>query len=126
MKKLVAANYKWVKAVIVGVKPYGTKPHESRNPHIGSLLNQYCKDLGYREPFYHDLRGWKERGVLMLPSKSRATTSVVRRLGVYNPDIIFILIGVARVYAVYLRELGCDVRTEPPYFKRTDPVDWRL
>lgn len=126
LKKLVAANSKWIKAVIVGVKPYGTKPHERPNSFVGELLNHYAEDLNLRRPLYNDLRGWRERGVLMLPSRTKETTGTVRRLANYNPSIIFLLFNSARVYAVYLRELGCDVRTEPPYFKRTDPVDWRL
>lgn len=126
MKKLVAANVKWIKAVIVGVKPYGTKPHERPNSFVGELLNCYSEDLGLRRPFYSDLRVWKERGVLMLHRTTKETTSIVRRLAKYNPSIIFILWNNSVYYAPYLRELGCDVRTEPPYFKKTDPVDWRL
>lgn len=124
--KLTAANVKWIKAVIVGLKPYGTRPHERRDSNIQRLINHYVKDLNVPEPLYSDLRVWRERGILMLPVPNKEVTSKVRRLAVYNPKIIFLLFGRAKCYQPFLEECGCDVRTNSPFFRKDDSVDWRI
>lgn len=126
MKRLPAANYKDAKAVIAGIKPYGCKPHETVDPQVARLIGHYRRDLGRRKPFYYDLRPWKEHGVIMLRHPDKRTTSILRRLPVYNPKVIIMLFGACRVYLPYLQEIGADVRVEPPFFKTTDDIDWTI